>query len=77
MVTTLKYSTKNQSVAFMDSECSLGILPLNLARFGNPEAQQQDESDDDALLNDIDMEDIKEAIGDEEQIEQAAVEKEE
>ena len=69
LLTTLKYSTKNQAVAFMDSECSLGIIPLNLANFGKPAAQQQDDSgdDDDALLNEIDMEDIKEAIGEEEQ----------
>ena len=53
----------------MDSECSLGIIPLNLASFGKPAAQQQDDSgdDDDALLNEIDMEDIKDAIGDEDQ----------
>lgn len=62
----------------MDSECSLGIIPLNLANFGKPATQQPDESgdDDEALLNDLDMDDIKECIGDDDQNDPAADEKE-
>ena len=33
-ITTLKYSAKNQAIAFMDKECSLGIVHFDLASVG-------------------------------------------
>ena len=79
MVKTMKYSAKNQSVAFMDQDCSLGIVPLNLATLGKQTAKQEvlDSSDnDEALINEIDMDDIADAIGEDDQVIGTAADKE-
>ena len=76
-VTTLKYSGKIKSLVWMDSECSLGAAPLNLSTFGKVVSKDDEGSgdDDEALINEIDMDDIADAIGEDEEEEPKAEEK--
>jgi hypothetical protein len=61
----------------MDSECSLGAAPLNLSTFGKVVSKDDEGSgdDDEALINEIDMDDIADAIGEDEVEEPKAEEK--
>ena len=63
-VTSLKYSPKNQAIAFMDTECSLGIVHFDLASLGKVEKAQKQESDGEINVDDLDIdEDMLEEEG--------------
>ena len=67
-VTSLKYSPKNQAIAFMDTECSLGIVHFDLASLGKVAKAQKQESDGEINVDDLDI--------DEEMLEEEGKEKE-
>jgi WD40 repeat protein len=64
-IVSVKYSHKNQMLLFMDKECSLGVISLNLNSLKKKEASDNDSLDVEMVdLNDLDLDDVKDAIDD-------------
>ena len=75
-IVSVKYSHKNQMLLFMDKECSLGVISLNLNSLKKKEASENDSLDVEMVdLNDLDLDDVKDAINDVKESSKADAEK--